>query len=122
MQQSARCPLCTAETSRAEAPCPRCGYHANTYNRAQDDVERLVDGADLQQADAVPCGEPREVVDEARVVARLDLHDAVARGVDHQLDGRRARLRDHRRRERAGVAGADAPLGEERKRSLPAPA
>ncbi len=38
MQQPARCPLCSADTSHAEAPCPRCGYHANTYNRAQDDV------------------------------------------------------------------------------------
>ena len=39
-QQSLRCPLCSAETApaRADAPCPRCGYHARTYNRAQDDV------------------------------------------------------------------------------------
>ena len=38
MQQPSRCPLCAAETTRAEVPCPRCGYHARTYNRAQDDV------------------------------------------------------------------------------------
>ena len=37
-QQAFRCPLCAADNSRAEAACPRCGYHANTYNRAQDDV------------------------------------------------------------------------------------
>ena len=39
-QQSLRCPLCSAEkaAARADAPCPRCGYHARTYNRAQDDV------------------------------------------------------------------------------------
>ena len=38
MQQASRCPLCSAENTRAEAPCPRCGYHANTNHRAQDDV------------------------------------------------------------------------------------
>jgi hypothetical protein len=37
-QQASRCPLCAADNSRAETACPRCGYHANTYNRAQDDV------------------------------------------------------------------------------------
>ena len=37
-QSSAHCPLCSAQTARAGAPCPRCGYHARTYNRAQDDV------------------------------------------------------------------------------------
>ena len=36
--QPSRCPLCAADAARAGAPCPRCGYHANTYNRAQDDV------------------------------------------------------------------------------------
>ena len=36
--QSPRCPLCSAQTPRVDAPCPRCGYHARTYNRAQDDV------------------------------------------------------------------------------------
>ena len=36
--QPARCPLCSSETSRLDAPCPRCGYHADSYNRAQDDV------------------------------------------------------------------------------------
>lgn len=38
MQQSNRCPLCFADASPPEAPCPRCGYDAKTYNRAQDDV------------------------------------------------------------------------------------
>ena len=38
MQEPRRCPLCSAETSRADVPCPRCGYHADSYNRAQDDV------------------------------------------------------------------------------------
>ena len=38
MQQPNRCPLCAAETARADAACPRCGYHADSYNRAQDDV------------------------------------------------------------------------------------
>jgi hypothetical protein len=39
MQQASRCPLCTIETTHPpEAPCPRCGYHAASYNRAQDDV------------------------------------------------------------------------------------
>jgi hypothetical protein len=37
-QQPNRCPLCAAEHSRVEGPCPRCGYHAASYNRAQDDV------------------------------------------------------------------------------------
>ena len=37
-QQPNRCPLCAAETFRAGAPCQRCGYHADSYNRAQDDV------------------------------------------------------------------------------------
>ncbi len=42
MQQPLRCPLCSAETDRARAragaACSRCGYHADSYNRAQDDV------------------------------------------------------------------------------------
>jgi predicted amidophosphoribosyltransferase len=38
MQQPNRCPLCAAETARSDAACPRCGYHADSYNRAQDDV------------------------------------------------------------------------------------
>jgi hypothetical protein len=38
MQQSNRCPLCTAEFAPAEPRCRRCGYHAESYNRAQDDV------------------------------------------------------------------------------------
>ena len=33
-----RCPLCSADTPRIDVPCPRCGYHADSYNRAQDDV------------------------------------------------------------------------------------
>ena len=37
-QQPNRCPLCAAEHTRVEAACPRCGYHAAHYNRAQDDV------------------------------------------------------------------------------------
>jgi hypothetical protein len=36
--QPARCPLCSSELPRVDAPCPRCGYHADSYNRAQDDV------------------------------------------------------------------------------------
>lgn len=33
-----RCPLCSSDAPRADAPCPRCGYHADSYNRALDDV------------------------------------------------------------------------------------
>lgn len=38
MQQPNRCPLCDAEIARTDIPCPRCGYHADNYNRALDDV------------------------------------------------------------------------------------
>lgn len=36
--QPCRCRLCSADTTGVDAPCPRCGYHADSYNRAQDDV------------------------------------------------------------------------------------
>ncbi len=38
MQTPNRCPLCSASTPRGDVPCSRCGYHADSYNRAQDDV------------------------------------------------------------------------------------
>ena len=35
------CPLCLTEIPRWGCECPRCRYHPDRYNRAQDDVAMI---------------------------------------------------------------------------------
>ena len=38
MSQQIACPLCATRVSGWSSACPRCRYHPDHYNRAQDDV------------------------------------------------------------------------------------
>jgi hypothetical protein len=35
------CPLCHSEIPQWDAACPKCRYHPDSYNRAQDDVAAI---------------------------------------------------------------------------------
>ena len=57
MSRPESCPCCLTEVPDWAAACPRCRYHPDSYNRAQDDVAlifRLSSSADRDCPESAP--------------------------------------------------------------------